>query len=237
MLYGITYMGLLACCSSSKDMKQMSLVEAAEELKKLDGPAGRHEFVAEAIRQQRLDVLEMCLNDVSNTSAPYFYEEMKRMPPSDLRNQMLLMVLKCPLTNLRLEDTGIRSHDDWREGFAKSFIPMLHSTMPDLPVDYQIISALEKRMVLAARMERALGIESTNYNGATQVWPPKSGESLSVPNAGGDRANPNPQAHVGIATRSAYLPGRWPLWAGIAAAVAAAAGWLLLRRKGGGGKW
>jgi hypothetical protein len=239
MFRAMLCVALVSSAADGRDMSQMSAADAYEELSNLGAAAEDREFVLEAIKHKRLDILAVCLDHPKGGAGRYFGEELEKMPDSEFKNHMLLIILKSPLTNARLRPTPFKSDDRAGDYFAKWFIPMLNKTLPDVPVDYEVISTMEKRRVLAGRMEAALGIESENPENARRVWPPKpSGgraPSRGTPQedaAGALRPNePAPVTAVGTAVGSAPLSGGLRLWAGIAAIITAAAGWFFVRSK------
>lgn len=239
MFRAILCVALVSSSTDGKDMSQMSAADAYEELSKRGAAAEDREFVLEAIKHKRLDILAVCVDHPMGGARRYFGEELEKMPDSEFKNHMLLIILKSPLTNARLRPTAFKSDDRAGEYFAKWFIPMLNKTLPDVPVDYEVISTMEKRRVLARRMEAALGIESENTEIARRVWPAKlSGgraPSHGTPQEDGAGALPTndaaPVTAVGSAGERMALPGGSRLWVGIAALITAAAGWFFFRSK------
>jgi hypothetical protein len=239
MFRAMLCVAVVSSAADDRDMSRMFAADAYEELSNLGGAAGNREFVLEAIRHKRLDILAVCLDHPMGGARRYFGEELEKMPDAEFKNHMLLIILKSPLTNQRLRPTPFKSDDRAGDYFAKWFIPMLNKTLPDVPVDYEVISTMEKRRVLARRMEAALGIESENPEIARRVWPPKP-SGARAPSRGTPQEDavgalrPNdaaPVTAVGTAVETTPLPGGSWLWAGIAAIITAAAGWFFFHAK------
>jgi hypothetical protein len=228
-----------------RDVAEMTLPEAGARLEQVyNAAAPARDFVRAAIVAKRLDILELCWEKIPfGVIEGRFLDELEKLTDSDFKNRMLLIVLKGSSTNVRYEDDGMRDHWRARQAFASAFLPMIRRTLPDVPLDYESISTREKRLVMARKMEKALGIESENPENAKRVWPPKPGDGSGVPSTfppqDGTANKPNgsaPLASMDKAGESTPLRGGWALWTGIAVILAAAAGWLWFRSKGKGRK-
>lgn len=225
-----------------KDIGLMDLAEASEAIKEAEraaGPASR--FVGAAIAAGRKDVLTICWNETTYCRH-FLFQDLKELPDSRLKNEILLIILKSPRTNLLYNDTPFRSSETARRAFAGSFIPMLQKTLPAIPVNYDSVATLDKRLVLAAAMERALAKDLSAAENSKPVWSPILGRNAGAPPAPPRRVGPPPEptattpvAAAGNAGESLALPGGWGLLAGIAALLTAA-GWLIFRGRGKGRK-
>lgn len=224
----------------SAEFSSITVSEAREALRGTEGFTEKTlAFIDGAIKAKRIDVLAMGYNEQVALTEYYLLKRLFEMPDCELKIDLVLIVLKSPITNALMEDNPGGSNEGARVYFTESMMPIIRKTLPDVPVEYNQISSLEKRIKLAASMEKALGREPEHPEEARHVWPPRlTTRALNSNEVGGATEN-SPYSPIAVVTKPAVstpLPSEWTLWAGITAVTAAAAGWFLLRRNGSGGK-
>ena len=201
-----------------KKLSEMSISEIKAAALESDNVASTaHKFTEEAIAAEREDIFAICW-DSTTYCRHFLMDAFDTLPDGKAKNAILLAILKSPITNLLYADSPMRGYAPARKNLAEMVIPALRKTVPDVPIDYDQISTLEKRLKLAEAMETALGVVKEEPNGARTVTPRKQdatsrGSGDKIEKTGPEETAAGKEA-VGIASHFS-----WPLE--IAAAAAA----------------